>query len=353
MGLGIGFLGCSSLIILAVSISHAYADPLVPSLCIFGDSVVDAGNNNNLYTLVKANFPPYGRDFANRRSTGRFCNGKLATDFTAENLGFTAYQPAYLSPEATGKNLLTGANFASAASGYDDRTAQLYQAISLPQQLNYYKEWQSKVVNLVGRTKAASIFSKGVHILSAGNSDFIQNYYVNPVLNQAYSADQYSDILLNSYRTFVQNLYGLGVRRMGVTSLPPTGCLPAAITLFGAGSNECVQRLNQDATSFNVKLKNTSQGLQSKLPGLILVVFDIYHPLLDMVTKPVENGFFESRRACCGTGTVETSLLCNARSIGTCSNATGYVFWDGFHPTEAANMVLAGDLLGQGISLIS
>lgn len=64
-------------------------------------------------------------------------------------------------------------------------------------------------------------------------------------------------------------------------------------------------------------------------------------------------GFFESRRACCGTGTVETSVLCDARSIGTCSNATEYVFWDGFHPSEAANKVLAGDLLEQGFDLIS
>ena len=63
-------------------------------------------------------------------------------------------------------------------------------------------------------------------------------------------------------------------------------------------------------------------------------------------------GFFEARRACCGTGTVETSLLCNNGSIGTCSNATGYVFWDGFHPTEAANKVLAADLISQGFSLI-
>lgn len=64
-------------------------------------------------------------------------------------------------------------------------------------------------------------------------------------------------------------------------------------------------------------------------------------------------GFFESRKACCGTGTIETSLLCNARSVGTCSNATQYVFWDGFHPSEAANQLLAGALLEQGINLIS
>lgn len=182
-----------------------------------------------------------------------------------------------------------------------------------------------------------------------------------------------------------QNLYGLGARRIGVTSLPPTGCLPAAITLFGAGSNQCVESLNQDAILFNDKLNSTSQGLVQKLPGLKLVVFDIYQPLLDMIRKPSDNGkkmptlwktkaqnpndwlsifiwvlnhvnvtgFFESRRACCGTGTLETSVLCNDRSVGTCSNATEYVFWDGFHPSEAANQVLAGDLLQQGFDLIS
>lgn len=75
-----------------------------------------------------------------------------------------------------------------------------------------------------------------------------------------------------------------------MTTLPPTGCLPAAITLFGAGSNQCVARLNQDATAFNNKLNSTSLSLQDRLPGLKLVVFDIYQPLLDMVTKPSDNG---------------------------------------------------------------
>jgi hypothetical protein len=45
--------------------------------------------------------------------------------YAAEALGFKTYAPAYLSPEASGKNLLIGVNFASAASGYDDKTAFL------------------------------------------------------------------------------------------------------------------------------------------------------------------------------------------------------------------------------------
>ncbi|CAA0830419.1 GDSL esterase/lipase [Striga hermonthica] len=331
----------------------ANGDPLVPALCIFGDSVVDVGNNNGLQTLIKANFPPYGRDFITHKPTGRFCNGKLATDFTAEYLGFDSYPPAYLTGDAKGRNILTGANFASAASGYHDSTPQLYRALSLPQQLRYYKDWQNKVVNLVGRAKANTIFSSGIHLISAGSSDFIQNYYINPILNLAYNPDQFSDILMIYYSSLIQNLYNLGVRRIGVTTLPPTGCLPAAITLFGSGSNQCVARLNRDAVSFNNKLNTTSQILKTNHTGLKLVVFDIYHPLLDLILKPSDNGFFESRRACCGTGTIETSYLCNERSVGTCSNATEYVFWDGFHPSESANEKLAQSLLEQGFDLIS
>ncbi|RZC90934.1 hypothetical protein C5167_028767 [Papaver somniferum] len=332
----------------------ANGDALVPALYIFGDSVVDVGNNNNRTTLIKANFYPYGRDFVTHKPTGRFCNGKLATDFTAENLGFTTYPPAYFSPEAKGSNILTGVNFASAASGLFDRTSRLYRAIALPEQLENYKDYQKTLVRMVGKSNATSIISGSIYLLSAGSSDFVQNYYINPLLNGPYTPDQYSDMLMNSFSTFVQNLYKLGARKIGVTSLPPLGCLPAAITLFGTlGSSQCVPRLNRDATAFNNKLNSTAIALQSRLPGLVMVVFDIYTPLYSFVTRPTDNGFFEARKACCGTGTLETAFLCNDRSVGTCMNATEYVFWDGFHPSEAANKMLADVLLLQGIPLIS
>lgn len=80
----------------------------------------------------------------------------------------------------------------------------MQRAITLTQQLQYYKEWQTKVVNMVGKAKAKTIISGGVHLLSAGSSDFIQNYYINPLLNGAYTPDQFSDILMGSYSTFVQ-----------------------------------------------------------------------------------------------------------------------------------------------------
>lgn len=49
---------------------------------IFGDSLVDAGNNNYLSTLSKANIQPNGIDFkaSGGNPTGRYTNGRTIGD---------------------------------------------------------------------------------------------------------------------------------------------------------------------------------------------------------------------------------------------------------------------------------
>lgn len=42
---------------------------------VFGDSLVDNGNNNYLLTSARADSPPYGIDYPTHRPTGRFSNG--------------------------------------------------------------------------------------------------------------------------------------------------------------------------------------------------------------------------------------------------------------------------------------
>lgn len=79
---------CLLLLLISFQISFAQDAPttLFPAIMTFGDSVVDVGNNNYLPTLFRADYPPYGRDFAGHKPTGRFCNGKLATDITGKKL---------------------------------------------------------------------------------------------------------------------------------------------------------------------------------------------------------------------------------------------------------------------------
>lgn len=51
-----------------------------PALIAFGDSILDTGNNNDLLSTAKCNFPPYGINFVGKKPTGRFCDGELLTD---------------------------------------------------------------------------------------------------------------------------------------------------------------------------------------------------------------------------------------------------------------------------------
>lgn len=53
---------------------------------VFGDSLVDNGNNNYLATTARADAPPYGIDYPTRRPTGRFSNGLNIPDFISSVL---------------------------------------------------------------------------------------------------------------------------------------------------------------------------------------------------------------------------------------------------------------------------
>ncbi|KAF7093564.1 hypothetical protein CFC21_095971 [Triticum aestivum] len=270
------------------------ARPLVPAVMLFGDSLVDIGNNDYIQTAAKANFPPYGRDFQDHIATGRFCNGKVLSNFIGEALGFTGSPVAYLIPEASGENLLSGANFASAQSGYYDQTAHMYNVVPLSQQLEHFKEYRHKLVVQVGSNQAQSIISDSLYIISAGSNDYLFNYYVNPFIYK--SQDQFSDLLIGILNNTVAVLYGMGARRIGVFSLPSFGCAPLAVTVFGHGGNDtCVTRLNNDAMRFNRKLSTSVDLLSKRYHDLKIAVLDLYTPLYSLVTSPGSQGFTESR----------------------------------------------------------
>lgn len=59
---------------------------MVPAVFVFGDSLVDVGNNNYLpISIAKADFPHNGIDFPTKKPTGRFSNGKNAADFIGKS----------------------------------------------------------------------------------------------------------------------------------------------------------------------------------------------------------------------------------------------------------------------------
>lgn len=61
-----------------VLLKICFAKDVIPANFVFGDSLVDAGNNNYIASLSKANFVPNGIDFGG--PTGRFTNGRTIVD---------------------------------------------------------------------------------------------------------------------------------------------------------------------------------------------------------------------------------------------------------------------------------
>lgn len=80
---------------LHVQIFVVIGNPRVPCLFIFGDSLVDNGNNNDLETQAKANYKPYGIDFPEGVS-GRFTNGRTIADMIGSFLTIILLKPTLI-----------------------------------------------------------------------------------------------------------------------------------------------------------------------------------------------------------------------------------------------------------------
>ncbi|XP_068326003.1 GDSL esterase/lipase EXL3-like [Pyrus communis] len=312
----------------------------IPAVIVFGDSVVDSGNNNNISTVVKCNFPPYGRDFVGQRPTGRFSNGRVPSDLIAESVGVKKILPAYLDPNLKIHDLLTGVSFASGGSGYDPLTPKIVSVLSLSDQIDMFKTYINKITAAVGKESAATMVSKSIYIVCTGSNDIANTYFSTPLRRPRYDISAYTDLMVESASSFFQELYGLGARRIGVVSLPPIGCLPSQRTLRGGRDRGCSETVNQAASLFNSKLLSEIDTFNTRLPEARLVYLDVYNTLLSLIRNPTQYGFEEMDQGCCGTGNIEVSILCTRFSPGTCNDASNYIFWDSYHPSEKGYEVI-------------
>ncbi|ONK72575.1 uncharacterized protein A4U43_C04F20840 [Asparagus officinalis] len=314
--------------------------PKVPALIVFGDSVVDPGNNNAIITTTRCNFPPYGKDFVGHRATGRFSNGKTPSDLFASQLGIKEYLPAYLGTKLSPEELLTGVSFASGGCGYDPQTALLVSALNMTDQLNLFKEYKEKVKIIAGEEKAVDIITKSIYFIATGTDDIANTYFTAQIRKLEYDLPSYIKYLVQQASSFYQELYKSGARKIVILGAPPIGCVPSQRTLAGGIERDCVPLYNEAAMMLNKELAMEIQRLNSTLPGSMLLYIDTYTPLLDMISRPSAYGFKVSSKGCCGTGTFEVTLTCNSWTTNICDDVSEYLFWDTYHPTERAYQIL-------------
>ncbi|VFQ76273.1 unnamed protein product [Cuscuta campestris] len=320
---------------------------VIPAILGFGDSIIDTGMNNYIPTVAKCNFPPYGEDLPDGNPTGRFCNGKTPIDLIAEELGVKETVPPYLDPNLKPEDLKTGVSFASGACGYDPQSSQYASTISLSEQLDYFKEYLEKLKAAFGENETKFVTDNSLFLVVAGSNDISNTYFGLGLRRLQYpTVDSYADFIVHKASTFIQELYGLGGRRIGVFSQVPIGCVPAVRTLAGGSERDCAERYNDAAELANAKLAAEIESLSGSLPPDARVVFiDIYRPMVDVIGNPGRYGLTESGRGCCGTGDLEVSYLCNKLSATTCEEHDKYLFWDSFHPTEIGYKILIDQIL--------
>ncbi|KAL8240082.1 hypothetical protein R6Q59_013437 [Mikania micrantha] len=320
----------------------------MPAVIAFGDSIVDQGANNNLKTLIKANFLPYGKDFLDGKPTGRFTNNKTPADMIVEELGIKELMPAYLDPSIDDKEYLTGVSFASGGSGYDPQTPKIVAVFSFVDQLKQFKEYIQKLKDLVGEERTQYILANSLFIVVAGSDDLANTYFTIGIRRLQYDVATYADLLVSSASNFIKDIYELGARKIGVFGAPPIGCLPSQRTLNGGGLRLCVEEYNQAAQLYNNKLQPEIEYLNSTLARSRIVFIDIYNPLLAIIENPLQYGLEVVDRGCCGTGNVEVAVLCN-KLVPTCLDDSKYLFWDSYHPTNKGYNILINQVLGKYI----
>ncbi|XP_048129811.1 GDSL esterase/lipase At5g42170-like isoform X2 [Rhodamnia argentea] len=332
-------------VFLMMKICTPQAEVVVPknatisAIFMFGDSIVDTGNNNHLVTLVKSNFPPYGRDFMGGKPTGRFSN--------AEKLGIKELLPAFLDPNLQLQDLIGGVNFASAGAGFDPLTSELVLAIPMSKQLQLFDEYKTKLKSFVGEERADYIVTNGLYIVSAGSDDIVNTYFHTPTRIFEYSVSSYTEFLVRSASSFLQELHAKGARRISVCSLTPLGCIPSQRTLAGGIKRRCAEGYNKMVQLFNSELSSELRRLNGACPHARMALLDVYGLVFDMVKNPRKYGFEISDRGCCGSGLIETGFLCNRWNFLTCLNVSGYVFWDSYHPAENVYKIMVQKKLGK------
>ncbi|CAH2069909.1 unnamed protein product [Thlaspi arvense] len=312
----------------------------IPGVYVFGDSLVDAGNNNYIpVTIFKANFLPNGVDFPGNKANGRFCNGKNAADIIAEKFGLPL-PPPYLSlnRNASETAAMTGVNFASAGAGILNSNDTAGQVIPLSQQLSYWLSIQQNLTIKLGPSEAKVHISKSLFVIIIGSNDIL-GYFGSPELRKESNPQQYMQSIADKFKEQLKTIHETGTPRLLIVGVAPLGCTPQKREK-NSTMHECNEEANMFASLYNEALVKMLQELKQELQSsMTYSYFDLFKSINDIHSNPARYGFADVKSACCGFGTLNADLPCYPSAM-FCSDRTKNFFWDFLHPTEAGARVI-------------
>ncbi|GFY97561.1 SGNH hydrolase-type esterase superfamily protein [Actinidia rufa] len=217
-------------------------------------------------------------------------------------------------------------------------SASLIQRLSFDDQISNFEKTKETIKTKIGGESAEKLCNEAMYFIGIGSNDYVNNF-LQPFLadSQQYTHDEFVGLLTATLEQHLVRLYQLGARKMVFHGLGPLGCIPSQRVKSRRG--QCLTQVNQWVQKFNSRVQNLIASLNGHLPSSQMSFADTYQAVLDLITNPNTYGFMVSNTSCCK---VDTSLggLCLPNSK-LCSNRTEYIFWDAFHPSDAANAILA------------
>ncbi|KAL7163698.1 hypothetical protein ACSBR2_039759 [Camellia fascicularis] len=317
----------------AIPISNSVA-----ALYVFGDSTVDAGNNNFIHNAVRVNYLPYGIDFSNT-PTGRFTNGKTIADFIAILYNLSLPPPYLNLTEAQRKTAMDGINYASAGCGIFPNTKPPgLDCWSLQTQIEVFNRTVQEDLPCMieDPQELAEYLANSIFFISMGTNDYTLNF------NNHHDPEYFANSLLIQFRWYLQTLYNIGARNLVVNNIGPLGCMPSMINKTGNG--QCDEQMNQNIMPYNSQLPQILKNMQDEYPNATLTLANSYDFLQDILADTEKYGFTDVKDPCCGAY-VQGELACIPNYSTPCDNRCHSLFFDASHTSEFANCIFVRDML--------
>ncbi|XVF81790.1 hypothetical protein PTKIN_Ptkin15bG0184700 [Pterospermum kingtungense] len=314
----------------------------LPAIYVFGDSFVEAGNNNylNIWQFMKTNHSPYGVDFEGK-PTGRCTNGRTVVDFVAQVTGLPFPPPVLGLPKANKTITLTGINYASAFStiiatkgNAPDSVLGLQDQIDLFENTTKY-QLQSQFIS---KKRLVDYLSKSLFFINSATFDLRAWEGVNGY----YSVDEFTQLMIDKLSKHLKSLYQIGARKFLINNANPMGCQPFMLSLEEP-INTCDEEANMRVRVYNTRLTDLLKALQSTLPESKFVLADLYKIFQDVFANPASYGFTDVKGICCGDN--DGSGYCDVVGPPTCKDRSKHVFFDSWNPSESMHFVWASRLL--------
>ncbi|GFP95609.1 acetylajmalan esterase [Phtheirospermum japonicum] len=339
---------CLCLLIL-VSDTTASSNSTCPFQYVFhfGDGVTDIGNSIHvkpkLMRAIPAARPPYGRTYPGY-PTGRWSDGRIDFDFTAEDFGLPNIV-AYLTMDRSRTASYDGVIFSVARSPVLDRNffgkrniSITSYAVPLREQLSWFKN----LLKSVCQTRWECAQWIGNSLVLMGD---IEGNDIGYALTQGKSIQEvmfYVPFIVKTIMDTTREIIKLGARRVIIPGNGPLGCYPYILTALQTNDTTaydelgCLKSVNDFTIFKNEYLELAIEDLRNEFPEVQILFGPMYDGMRSLIANASVIGN-SALKSCCGVGgkyNYHPMRFCGTRGVPVCKNPNEYIFWDGVHYTQ-------------------